>query len=49
MSLSDAILAGQGDVALDAIIAEARDATRENVDDEGLALPRASHIVTALR
>ena len=42
-------LAEQGNAALDAIIAEVGEATRVYVDDEGLAFPQATHLVTALR
>ena len=43
------VLAEQGDTALDAIIAEVGEATRVYLDDEGLAFPQTTHLVTALR
>jgi hypothetical protein len=41
-------LTGQGEGALDAIIAEVTEATKHYVDDEGWATSAVSHIVTAI-
>ena len=41
-------LTGQGEGALDAIIADVTEATRHLVDDEGWATPAVSYIVTAI-
>jgi ubiquinone/menaquinone biosynthesis C-methylase UbiE len=44
-----AALAEQGEAALDAIAREVAEAMRGYLDDDGLAFPQATHIVTALR
>jgi len=44
-----AALAGQGPAELDAIAREVAEATRDYVDDDGLAFPQSSHLITARR